>query len=124
MITNFEEITQELEADEKHLIKVLVAGFQTKTKENPIKAPQIIKQVNLKQAELGLTKKLTEPRLRKMCNFIRSKSILPLIATSHGYYVSTDQDEIEKQIDSLNERALAIVNSANGLKRFINKINK
>jgi IS4 transposase len=119
MITNFEEITRELEPEEKRLILVLVNGFKTKSKENPMKAPVIIKTINSKKAELGIKKNFSEPRFRKLCNFIRSKGILPLIATSSGYYVSYDKNEIKKQIDSLNERAAAITNSANGLKKFL-----
>jgi tetrahydromethanopterin S-methyltransferase subunit B len=50
---------------------------------------------------------------------IRSKGILPLIATSNGYYCSYDKQEIMEQIKSLQERADAIINSANGLKKFL-----
>lgn len=119
MVTNFEEITRTLEPEEKKLIRVLLAGFETKTKANPIKAPAIINAINAKKKEFGLTKKFSEPRFRKLCNFIRSKGMIPLIATSSGYYVSHDKEEIRKQIESLNERAMAIINSANGLKKFL-----
>jgi len=53
--------------------------------------------------------------LRKLTHFLRCNSILPLIATSKGYYVSYDNAEIDKQIKSLQERAAAIIESANGL---------
>ena len=119
MITNFEEITRGLDPEEKQLVHILLNGFKTKTKSNPMKAPEIIKTINAKKKELGLTKNFSEPRFRKICNFIRSKGMIPLIATSSGYYVSHDKEEIRKQIESLNERAMAIINSANGLKKFL-----
>jgi hypothetical protein len=42
-----------------------------------------------------------------------------LIATSQGYYVSYDAQEINAQIQSLVERANSILKSADGLKKFI-----
>ena len=117
MITNFSEITSELTPDEKALIKVLIAGFETKIgKHNAIKSVTICERINMVK---GLKKKVTGVRLRKMCNFIRSKGLLPLISTEQGYYISYDKNELAKQIKSLNERADAINNAANGLKRFI-----
>ena len=116
MIINFEEITKELSADERSAVSMLVKGFANYTKEAPIKAPDIIDRVNSKNL---LRFKLSEPRLRKLCNFIRAKGLLPLIATSNGYYVSRDTEEIKKQIKSLEERAAAILNSAEGLKQYL-----
>lgn len=114
MITNFEEVTCELSEYELRLVPVLIRGFETKTKANPIKAPEIIKSMK------GFGYKISEPRLRKICNHIRSNGLLPLIATSNGYYVSYDRDEIAAQIRSLRERADSINNCANGLTTFIN----
>lgn len=121
MITNFEELTHELTSDEKTLLPFLINGFKKRTNQNPVKAPDIIKGVNQNPAKFGLRVKykFSEVRLRKLCNFIRSEGILPLIASSKGYYVSYDKNEIINQIKSLNERGEAIINSANGLKKFL-----
>ena len=116
MITNFEEYTKELTVEEMKLLPLLMSGFKKRTKENPVKAPEIIAGIN----KTGVAK-ITEPRLRKLCNFIRSKSILPLIATSNGYYISYDPDEVSRQIQSLEERASAIMESTKGLKKFLNQ---
>lgn len=124
MITNFEEITRELTIEEKCLIYILVKGFSTHKKDNPIKAPDIIEAINGKKENYKLTNKLTQPRLRKMINLIRSKGILPLIGTSQGYYVSYEPEEIEKQIQSLRERANAINQAAEGLKKYSQKLKK
>jgi len=119
MVTNFEEITQELNAQELEFMPKLISGFKNHTKVNPIKAHQIVTFCN--QFLIGCDKKLrmTEPRLRKMCNYIRANGLLPLIATSEGYYVSSDPDEIQAQINSLRQRARSIDNSADGLERYL-----
>jgi hypothetical protein len=118
MITNFTEYTSEMSEDEKKLVPILINGFSKRTKDNPIKAPEIVKRINEVKDKYGI-KAISEPRLRKICNMIRSKGILPLIATSNGYYCSYDKQEIMEQIKSLQERADAIINSANGLKKFL-----
>lgn len=118
MITNFEEITCPLTEEEKKLVRPLIRGFASHTRANPIKARTILLQMKTYCAQKGL-QKLTLPRLMKITNFIRAASILPLIATSKGYYVSRDPEEIRKQIDSLNERADSIKVAANGMKKFL-----
>lgn len=119
MITSFEKITHEITEDEKSIIQLLIAGFNTKTKENPIKAPEIVKKMNEALLNKGKSFKLTEVRLRKLCNHIRSNGLLPLIATSSGYYTTNSKKEIEDQIKSLQDRAQAILNSAKGLEKFL-----
>ncbi len=120
MITGFEKETHELKAEELNiLLPMLIAGFRTKTKDDPIKAPVIIEKMNEALSSKGHKFKLSEPRLRKLCNYIRSNGILPLIANSNGYFVSNDKKEIEDQITSMEERASAISNAANGLRKFL-----
>ena len=119
MVTNFETITEELSDDEVKLIPILISGFKTHYKVNPIKAPDIISAINAKRDTYNLKAKFTEPRLRKCCNYIRSNGLIPLIATSNGYYVSFDKEEISSQITSLIERSNSILKSAEGLKKFI-----
>jgi hypothetical protein len=114
MITNFEKITHELTDDELSIVPYFVKSFQKYTKENPIKAVDIVSRWNQSQQPI----RLSQPRLRKICNHIRSNSLLPLIATSSGYYVSNDKTEIDKQIKSLIERANSILKCAEGLKQI------
>ena len=116
MLVNFEDITEELSDYElKTLVPALIAGFKTKTKDNPIKAPDIIKSMVAKDYSI------TQARLRKCVNYIRCNGLLPLIGTSKGYYCSNDTVEIEKQITSLHQRAYSINQAALGLKKFITK---
>jgi hypothetical protein len=41
------------------------------------------------------------------------------MGTSNGYYITKDREELKSQIESLTQRAEAIMTSANGLKKFI-----
>lgn len=121
MVTNFETHTEELDANDLQIIPIVIKSFGKYTKDNPIKAPEIVANFNLNREKIGYPKKMTEPKLRKICNHIRSNGLLPLIATSQGYYVSYDQKEVNDMIRSLRERANAINRSADGLTKFANK---
>jgi len=119
MITNFENITQELNAQEMDFLPKLASSFKNHLKGNPIKAFQIVTLCNQYLIGSGCKLRMSEPRLRKMCNYIRSTGMLPLIATSDGYYVSNEPEEIEAQINSLRQRARSIDNCADGLERYL-----
>ena len=114
MITNFEEITKELSGCEKLLLEPLTEIYESASKENPIKTDKIVRMLKAQHP------KITGVRLRKLNNFIRCNRILPLIGTSNGYYLSNDQDEIEREIKSLRERANSINDAADGLTSFLN----
>lgn len=119
MITNFEEITKDLSDEEKRALPQLILLFEQHSVRNPIKEPQVLIVLNTKLELLSIKIKISGPRLRKLCNLIRSNSIIPLIATSKGYYVSYSKKEIQRQIISLVERAEAILSSAEGLEIFL-----
>jgi hypothetical protein len=117
MITNFEDETQNLSDKELAIVPSIVKAFRKYTKENPIKSPEIVTRYNagIKKGDVILN----GVRLRKIVNHIRSYGMLPLIATSKGYYVSYDKEEIKLQITSLRERANSIENCAIGLQEFL-----
>lgn len=119
MVTNFEEITKELTKEEKQCIKYLIVGFEKRTKQNPILAKDVVKGINIVYVGLGIKSKFTSVKLRKMTNFIRANGILPLIATSKGYFTSTDKEDIQNQINSLHERASSINKSASGMYKYL-----
>ena len=121
MITNFDKHTEELDAHDLAIIPIVIKAFSKYTKDNPIKAPEIVATFNLNREKINYPRKLSEPKLRKMCNYIRSNGLLPLIATSQGYYVSYDQKEVNDMIKSLRERANAINRSADGLLKIANQ---
>ena len=118
MVTNFENITKELTNDEIRMyIQPLFNGFKTHTIQNPIKADIVCQKMNayLTNRYGGRCKYFSGAKLRKCVNYIRSKGLLPIIATNKGYYTSTDK----KQIKSLEERANSIRKCAQGLKKFL-----
>ncbi len=117
MIPGFEKETCPLNDFEKSLVPIIIKGLSTKVGPDMAIHGAAICQ---KMSEAGKT--LTEPRLRKIVNFIRSEGILPVIATSKGYYVSYDASVIETQIESLIGRRDAIDVSIKGLEKMLLKI--
>lgn len=120
MITNFEEITTGLSPEELFLVPLVCRGFEKYTKANPIKAPLIVAKMKVYLDKEQSNVSFSEPRLRKIVNYIRVNGLLPLIATSNGYYVTDDKVEIERQIQSLKERARSIDRCADGLMKYVN----
>lgn len=120
MITNFQSHTYELTDDEMVHVQALVMALARRTKETAIKAPEIIRHMNAYATQKGICK-MTDARLRKCVNYIRSQSILPVIATSNGYYCSYDEQDLSNQIKSLTERANSIMDCVYGLSKIINK---
>ena len=118
-ITNFEEHTSELTSEEMDILPIVVHGFRNYKKENPIKAELIVTRMNEFLAVRGFKTRMSQPRLRKMVNYIRTNGIIPLIATSHGYFTSDCTETIAEQIKSLQERANSIYRCAEGLKKFL-----
>ena len=119
MKENFETSTAKLTEDEAEVLPLIVKGLQGHGPENPIKGAEIVTTFNNYLRSTGYTLKFSEVRLRKFCNHIRARGILPLIATTAGYYVSYDRAAIRSQIASLEQRANSINSSAAGLRSFI-----
>jgi len=118
-VTNFEEFTHELTSEEMEILPVVVHGFRNYKKDNPIKAELIVTRLNEYLNTKGYKIKMTQPRLRKMVNYIRTNGIIPLIATSHGYFTTDCKETIQNQIQSLYERANSIGRCATGLRKFL-----
>lgn len=119
MITNFENVTAPLTDDEMKIMEIIKVGLAKRGKSQAIKGEDICSRINKSKEKYGIKKGLTDARLRKITNYLRTNGILPVIATSKGYYCSYDVVEITAQIDSLMERANAIKASADGLRKFI-----
>jgi hypothetical protein len=119
MITNFEHVTFELTNEEMEILPLVMHGFRHYKKTNPIKAELIVSRMNVFLHEHGYKIKMSQPRLRKMVNYIRSNSLIPLIANSQGYFTSDCKQTILEQITSLQERANSIERCAQGLKKFL-----
>lgn len=105
MINGFDEITKPLTDYERDvLLPVVTYGLSLKVgKDTAITNGRICDALRSKGY------KITEPRLRKIVNFIRTNGMVTnLIATSRGYYVATSLDEMEDYIESLKARESAI----------------
>ena len=118
-ITNFEDFTNELNDKELEILPLVIHSFRKYDKDSPIKSAEIVKKMNIYLQERDYKIKMTGARLRKMVNFIRSNSLLPLIATSKGYFTSKNKETVEKQIQSLLERSRSIRLCADGLTKFL-----
>lgn len=102
MITNFENITFELNEIERDLVPIFVRALERKIgKENAITNSEIIKGI-----QKAYSIKLTGARVRKIIQYIRiTGKVERLIASSKGYYVSNDKQELNDYIESLMQRA-------------------
>ena len=94
MIKGFEEETHNLSDYELNVVvPLLIKGFKTKIgKENSITNVNICKLVNQNS---NLKIKLNEPRVRKCIAFLRFNNYVPrLVATSKGYWVASNKQEL------------------------------
>lgn len=83
-------------------------------KQNSMKAPYLV-QCIIDQTGMPFT----DTRLRKMVNYLRRTAALPIIATSNGYYITENAEEIRKEIISMRERASSIISCAIGLEHYL-----
>ncbi len=116
MIKGHENVTHELNSEELWLANEIIKFFKTKTKDNPVKSITIVTGIN---KHYSLKRRFTDVRLRKIINYYRVNSILPVISNSNGYYVSYEKADIEEMIESLSQRAGSILDCAIGLKRIL-----
>lgn len=121
MITNFEGVTSPLSDDEMKLVPYIIDGLKKRDKHNAIKGADICKRMQEFKSSIGIKDKpvFSEARLRKIVNYIRTNGLLPVGATSNGYFCITDRIEIERQVKSLRQRADAINAAADALNKFI-----
>lgn len=116
MLKNFENITNELSAEELALAKHLIPHFQKRTKENPVLASEVVEGVN---KVYKLSFKFNDARLRKIINYYRVNSILPILSSKKGYYCSNDVNDIMECCSSLTQRLTSISDCVIGLQRYI-----
>lgn len=108
-VLNFEEITHELTPDEElKIVPIIVKRFKSNQgKEKIVTNKKMIEGI---QKVCGF--KTSEPRIRKMIQFIRDKNLLndlEILATSQGYYSTDDNNEIVTWIKSMNNRINSMI---------------
>jgi hypothetical protein len=119
MINGFSEQTHELTEYELSIVPVFVKGFATKIgKSNAVTNKEIV-------AKLKPQYKVSDARVRKIVNYIRNECLLPgLIASSHGYYLTTDPVELETYIQSLAQRANEINRVKNSMIAYYQQLKR
>ena len=106
MIQGFEDYTATLTTYERDmLIPILSEGLRKRIgAKNAIRNKEICLRLKSNGYE-----NVSEPRIRKCVNYIRMNGLVPhLVANNRGYYVATSIEEVEKYVESLDERAKAI----------------
>lgn len=100
MINGFEKQTEELSQEELKLVSGFVAGLKTKIgKENAITNKAIREAYESK----GI--KVPDARVRKIINHIRMSGLVQnLCASSCGYYVAANLEELNDYIEGLESR--------------------
>lgn len=105
MIKGFIEQTKPLTAYERDtLLPIIIQGIQAKVgKEKAITNHEICKALR------NQGHKISNPRLRKIINHIRTNNlVIGLIATSDGYYIAENKGELLTYLESLKGRENAI----------------
>lgn len=118
MIKGFDNETAPLnEYEERTLLPIIANWLKQTNKLRPI----INKKATMYLNNKGY--KINEARFRKIVNAIRMRDIVSnVVATSKGYYVSSDAEEVAAYIQSLRDRAGAINAMADALVRQGSKI--
>lgn len=112
MIKGWEDQTRELTNRERKIISLVIDRLKTTTQRTPQTNEKLCRSLKSKGVSI-------EPvRMRKIINYIRTKNLLPrLLSTSKGYYLSNDKKDVERYIESLEQRAKAILLVAGSLRR-------
>ena len=120
MITNFEEWTPGFNPKHQPVVLWLeeffsgTKGNRIPTKSSPVTGPKLCKAI---KARLGF-KSFSEAQLRTCVVEVRKRGIICLGSGGKGYYLVETNEELDLQIKSLEERAVATKYSAEALKRF------
>ena len=123
-IENFEQITEDLTDRELDFLPDVQEAIKNALEKaiEPRKQNELVILINnYLQQKHGLFCSLTLSgvRLRKYVNYLRSNALLPIIATSNGYSLSTSKEVIESQIRSLQQRANSINKASEGLQKYL-----
>jgi len=103
MIEGFEKYTEELSDEEVKLLPFFVVGLKGKKgKANAITNKAIQKAFH-ENPKWNL--KIPDSRVRKIINHIRVNGLVNgLCASSNGYYVAADQNELKEYLEGLRQR--------------------
>lgn len=101
-MTNFEDITHPLTKMEMGHVDTIYNLLLQATKQKQLSNGQLLAEINWRSES---EEKLTPPRIRKIIRYLRINKKVPIIATSKGYFISNNIEELKKQSKSLGQRA-------------------
>ena len=116
MINGFETYTANLNEYEKNtLLPIFIKGLSKKVgHKNAVTNKQMV------QGLKNLGHNVNDARVRKLINHIRNHNLIPgLIASSKGYFISHNPEEVESYVQSLAQRANEINRIKNGMMRYL-----
>lgn len=103
MIVTFEDFTVELSESRKAVAKQVADYFNNSAKGK-------ISALTNREISNRFDSSMHSAHVRKLIQYIRLNGMVKnLIATSDGYYVSSDENEIQTYKKSLRQRAVAIL---------------
>lgn len=112
MLTLFKDITKEVtEFEKKVLVPMLVDTLQYTSEHKLHKGKELAGWFK------ACGHNVTEPRIRKMVNYIRVMNLMApkvLIGTSNGYFITDQVSTVDDQIESLQGRIdsqMAVIDS-------------
>lgn len=108
--------------EERQFIPLVLQVLNKSSRLNPYKSNELVFLVNSLAENKGIKKQIGSARLRKIINYIRAKELAYVISGSLGYYLSTDEEEIENMVVSLETRAASINSAAYGLRQLLNQL--
>lgn len=105
MIKGFDKVTLPLNEYERDiLLPIMVNSLITK-----IGSKKAVTNVTIVSKLRSIGHKISEPRVRKIINHIRTHDLIKgIIATSDGYYIAQSRQEYDDYIESLQGRISAI----------------
>ena len=105
MVIGFEDLTAHLTDEELSIVPVLAKKLSERVgSKNAMKNEDC--RIYLSMQHFFTT----EPRIRKMINYIRVHQLCQnLIATSQGYFVAENELQLQEYIHSLKQRAASIM---------------
>jgi len=124
MKDEFSLLQDDLSDFEKRCVPVIVKGLQGKIgKEKAVSNPYIIS----KMENLGYDG-LTQPRIRKIVNYIRNNDLLLLLcANSKGYFLPKNLKELDEYLDTMEKRINSQIKTFDKLKeqrqKYLNHMN-
>ncbi len=105
MIANFEELTYQITDNEKRCAKFIEAVLR---KTNKFYTNKQLRKLIFERSGNDTDFELADSRIRVIMNYLRRTTAPNIIASSNGYKITEDIDELNNYLESLYDRINAI----------------